>query len=88
MEIKQLGRAPQAEFMTDISLPLPLPMPGFLTRNMWLISKNIHVFFGSTVFVNILNLLSLLLNFMCKHTQNCAINDGGGWIFGWIVLLA
>lgn len=63
--------------MSDISLPLPLPVPGFPTRDMWIISKNIHVFFGSTVFVNLLNLLALLLDFMCKHTQNCVINDGG-----------
>lgn len=74
MEIKQLDversscclyRAPQADFMSDISLLLPFPMPGFLTRNMWIISKNMHAFVGSTVFVNLLSLLAFLLDFMC-----------------------
>lgn len=85
MEIKQLDversscclyRAPQADFMSDISLPLPLPVPGLLTRNMWKISKNMHAFVGSIVLVSLLNLLALLLYFMCKHTQNGIINDG------------
>lgn len=85
MEIKQLDversscclyRAPQADFVSDIILPLPLPVPGLLTRNMWEISKNMHAFVGSIVFVSLLNLLALLLYFMCKHTQNCIINDG------------
>lgn len=85
MEIKQLDversscclyRAPQADFVSDIILPLPLPLPGLLTRNMWEISKNMHAFVGSIVFVSLLNLLALLLYFMCKHTQNCIINYG------------
>lgn len=53
--------------MNDISLPsetLPLPVPGFLMREMWIKSKNMHVSFGrtlyrSTVFVTQLNLLVL-----------------------------
>lgn len=84
MEIRQLDvergsccldRAPWADFTSDNSLPFPLALPGFLTWNIWIISKNILSIF-STVFVNLLNLLALLLDFMCKHTQNCVINYG------------